>query len=272
MHWALPNCLILLIAVLSSDASSHSKPHNFRYVSPKRLRPISIGNYEAAIGLQRRSSEDFSNLDLQAQSELIYGSPGNDGQLLLANMTLYAPDGLLMIMMERFEGLTSSIDCRGDDGTMSLTFKSLNAFNRALQSWSYINDNDNGEFLLIANQDGCGPDDQRQPYLISKITEDTPALTTYLSAKPAPWSDVAGTYDMDFGQEIPYQNSQPSKKRGFWGDIENVGKDVLDTATGSIDLSKTVNFPMNIGQQGQQTNIFTDDELVHLDRSIIVVC
>lgn len=260
MYLALPNGLILLIAVFSFYASSHSKPQIPRHITPKNLRPIRISNCEAAIGLQRRSSEEFSNLDLQTQSELIYGSPGDDGQLLLANMTLYAPDGLLMIMMERFEGLTSSVDCKGDDGTMSLTFNSLNAFNHALQSWSYINDNDNGEFLLIANHEGCGPDDQRQPYLISKVIEDTPGLTTYLDAKPAPWSDVAGTYELDFGQAIPYQNSQRFKERGLWGDIKNVGKDVLDTATGSIDLSKTVNFPMNIGQQGQRTNIFTDDQ------------
>ena len=69
-------------------------------------------------------------------------------------MTLYAPDGLLMIMMERFEGLTSSVDCKGDDGTISLTFNSETAFNHALQEWSYINENDDGQFLLIANLDG----------------------------------------------------------------------------------------------------------------------
>ena len=260
MYRALPNGLIFLIAIFSAYASPHPEPQYPRYVTSNRLRPISISNYEAAVGLRRRSSEDFTNLDLQTQSELIYGSPGDHGQLLLANMTLYAPDGLLMIMMERFEGLTSSVDCNGDNGTMSLTFNSLNAFNHALQSWSYINDNDDGQFLLIANHEACGPQDQRQPYLISEIIEDTPALTTYLNAKPAPWSDVAGTYDLDFGQAIPYQKPQRVKERGFWGDIENVGKDVLDAATGSVDLSKTVNFPMDIGHQGQRTNIFTDDE------------
>ena len=70
-----------------------------------------------------------------------------------------------MVMMERFEGLTSSVDCKGDDGLMSLTFASADAFNYALQQWQYINENDNGRFLLIANHDGCGPDDRRQPYL-----------------------------------------------------------------------------------------------------------
>lgn len=75
-----------------------------------------------------------------------------------------------------------------------------------------------------------------------------------------PRSDVAGTYDLDFGQAIPYQRPQRFKERSLWGDIENVGKDVLDAATGSADLSKTVIFPMNIGQPGQRINIFTDDE------------
>lgn len=253
-----PIGLIMLIAILSACTSSAHTLETSRSAASTTMRPISIGNYEAAIGLQRRASEDFSHLDLQTQSELIYGSPGNDGQLLLANMTLYAPDGLLMIMMERFEGLTSSVDCKGDDGTMSLTFNSQSAFNYALQEWTYVNENDNGKFLLIANHEGCGPNDQRQPYLISRITEDTAAFTTHLAAQVAPWSDVAGTYDLDFGQAIPYQKPQSLRERSSWGDIVNLGKDVLDAATGSADLSKTVKFPMNIGQQGQRTNIYTD--------------
>lgn len=80
-------------------------------------------------------------------------------------MTLYAPDGLQMVMMERFEPLTSSVDCEGDDGTMSLTFKSPDAFRHALETWSFINEAPEKKFLLIANHDGCGPDDERQPYL-----------------------------------------------------------------------------------------------------------
>lgn len=86
------------------------------------------------------------------------------GQLLFANMTLYAPDGLPIVLMERFEGLTSSVDCKGDDGVMSLTFKSRKAYDYALKIWGYINEDDDKHLLLIANHDGCGPDDERQPY------------------------------------------------------------------------------------------------------------
>lgn len=191
-------------------------------------------------------------------------------------MTLYAPDGLLMIAMERFEGLTSSVDCKGDDGAMSLTFQSKNAFDYALQEWKFINENDNGKFLLIANHAGCGPEDQRQPYLfvssidtlevdtdrlhrISNVAEDVASLTTHLTAHTAPWSDVARSYDMDFGHAIPFQRSQPSK-RSLWGDIVNVGKDVLNTVEGNADLTKSVAFDMSVGQQGQKTNIYTDSD------------
>lgn len=44
--------------------------------APIKLRPISVNDYEAAIGLHRRDEEDFSDLDLKEQSEFIYGSPG----------------------------------------------------------------------------------------------------------------------------------------------------------------------------------------------------
>lgn len=46
------------------------------------LRPIAIRDFEAAQGLQRRQgSEDFSDLSLQTQSQLIYGSPGGQDTL-----------------------------------------------------------------------------------------------------------------------------------------------------------------------------------------------
>lgn len=80
-------------------------------------------------------------------------------------MTLYAPDGLQMVSMERFETLTSAVNCKGDQGAMSLTFKSQDAFNYAVGQWNHINAAPEKKFLLIANHNGCGPADERQPYL-----------------------------------------------------------------------------------------------------------
>ncbi|KAL8687877.1 MAG: hypothetical protein Q9218_006073 [Villophora microphyllina] len=203
------------------------------------LKPINILDFEAATGIQRRAAEDFSHLDLKTQAELIYGRPGKDGQLLLANMTLYAPDGLQLVMMERFELLTSAVDCNGDDGSMSLTFKSQDAFNHALDTWSFINQAPEKKFLLIANHDGCGPNDERQPYLITKVQEDSAKLTTHLTAEKAPWSDVASTYDLDFGKAVAIK--KPNQRRNI--------------LTGSTDTSKSVSFPLNVGTPGVATSI-----------------
>lgn len=128
------------------------------------LKPINSDIFKSASNLQVRNVVDLSRLDLASQAELIFGAPGDNGNILLANMTLYAPDGQQIVMMESFEGLTSAVDCEGDDGSMSLTFTSKDAFNAAVEKWGVINENDEDSFLLIANHDGCGPEDQRQAY------------------------------------------------------------------------------------------------------------
>jgi hypothetical protein len=131
---------------------------------PTMLLPINADDFGAVMGLKVRDVVDFSRLDLAKQAELIFGAPGDQGNMLLANMTLYAPGGQLIIMMESFEGLTSSVDCKGDDGEMALTFKSQEAFEYALGQWDFINEKTEYAFLMIANHDGCGPDEQRQAY------------------------------------------------------------------------------------------------------------
>ena len=174
----------LLAVWFVSPAFSHLGSAETVSEGPAVLSPINVRHYEAATGMRRRDDQDFSDLDPNTQSQLIYGRPGGkisfppscwttieanhdhagDGQLLFANMTLYAPDGLPIVLMERFEGLTSKVDCKGDDGSMSLVFKSKAAYEYALKTWQYINDKDDEQFLLIANHEGCGPDDERQPY------------------------------------------------------------------------------------------------------------
>ncbi|KAL8991674.1 MAG: hypothetical protein Q9169_007759 [Polycauliona sp. 2 TL-2023] len=217
------------------------------------LKPININDFEDATGIRRRAAEDFSHLDPSTQAQLIYGRPGNDGQLLLANMTLFAPDGLQIVMMERFEPLTSAVDCKGDDGEMSLTFKSQEAFDHAMKTWKFINEDEDERFLLIANHDGCGPDDERQPYLITDIREDAAKLTTFLTAQIAAWSDVAGTYDLDFGRAAMPPPGPPSgpQRRGIFDFIDSVG----DTLSGDISFDESANFPTTIGVPGENHTI-----------------
>ena len=68
-------------------------------------------------------------------------------------------------MMENFETLTSAVECNGDDGIMSLTFKNQEALDTAVQKWQWINAKEEDNFLMITNHDGCGPDSERVPYV-----------------------------------------------------------------------------------------------------------
>ena len=67
--------LSILLLVLSAHASRSRTPDLLESLGPTVLRPINVNDYEIATGLQRRDSEDFSNLSPQTQAELIYGNP-----------------------------------------------------------------------------------------------------------------------------------------------------------------------------------------------------
>lgn len=129
------------------------------------LLPLRLSHYEAAFGIQRRSHEYHSDLEPKSQVELFWGEGNDDGTLAIANITLTAPPGLPIVLLERFESLTKYVDCNGDDGHMSLTFKSEDAFQRSLKAWDFVNQGDHHRFMVIANHDGCGRDSQRQSYM-----------------------------------------------------------------------------------------------------------
>ena len=81
-------------------------------------------------------------------------------------MILHAPDGLPIVSLERFEELNVSVDCQGDEGTLALTFGTKEAFDYAKEQWDYVNKADDGNFLLLANNNGCGSENQRQGYVL----------------------------------------------------------------------------------------------------------
>lgn len=76
----------------------------------------------------------------------------------------------------------------------------------------------------------------------------------------AAWSEVAGSYDLDFGKAALRQTTQRLRPRSFWADIVNVGKDALEAAQGNADLSQSVSFAVNMGQPSQKTSIYSDNE------------
>lgn len=66
----------LLAIWVASPAFCHLGSAETVSEGPAILHPINIRHYEAATGLRRRDDQDFSDLDPNTQSQLIYGRPG----------------------------------------------------------------------------------------------------------------------------------------------------------------------------------------------------
>ena len=102
-------------------------------------------------------------------------------------------------------------------------------------------------------------------------------MTTFLTARPAPWSEVAGTYDIEFGKALSAKSEK--QRRGFIGDIgnglENIGQTIgngieegvdalkggaQDVANqfaklGDAEIDKTVTFSVAVGQPNNVTHL-----------------
>ena len=82
-------------------------------------------------------------------------------------------------------------------------------------------------------------------YRISNVTNDRVTLTTSLSARAVNWPEIAGSYEMDFGHEIPVPQAH-RLKRGRLDGIYN--------------RNHSSNFNISAGTQGLRKNIYTDHE------------
>lgn len=90
-------------------------------------------------------------------------------------------------------------------------------------------------------------------YSITKITEDESTSTTHLTSQTAPWSDIAATYDLDFGQTSQYKQTSQLKKR-----LSNRG--LVDDIFGNFDESKSVTIDVTSGTKGQVSSIYSNSE------------
>lgn len=133
--------------------------------SALKLLPIPIGQFEAASGLRRREFDQSLDFQPQSQAQLFYGLADGGGKAHLANITLQAPLGLPIVLLEHLDPIIEYVDCTRDDGQIALAFKSRNAFQRAVKEWNFVNQNIEHKFLLITNHDGCSLREERQPHM-----------------------------------------------------------------------------------------------------------
>lgn len=64
------------LAILDQSLATPNLVRESRASNPVKLKPINVGDFEIATGIQRRDTADFSHLHLKTQAQLIYGQPG----------------------------------------------------------------------------------------------------------------------------------------------------------------------------------------------------
>lgn len=69
------------------------------------------------------------------------------------------------------------------------------------------------------------------------------SLTTYLAATLAPWSDVGGSYDLDYGHVVTHPHSLEQRNL-FYGNFDEI---------------ETDDFDENLGHRDEVENIWHDD-------------
>ena len=80
-------------------------------------------------------------------------------------------------------------------------------------------------------------------------------LTTYLVAEPAPWSDIAGSYDLDYGHLITHPNNL--QRRG------NSKRGLVDWLKGNFDVIKEGDLHTKFGHRDKSQNLWHDDTQVN---------
>ncbi|KAA8908672.1 hypothetical protein FN846DRAFT_906091 [Sphaerosporella brunnea] len=200
------------------------------------INPLTLEAVLSGKSVSRRStSEQFAALAPSTQAQLAYGTPGANGQLLLANITLTAPDGMLVVMMERLEGLTTAVDCSTvGDGALGVTWKDKETYQEALNSWSWVNENSTNQFLVVVNHEGCGEDAQRAAYRVTDVNTDEASLMTKLTAVAAPWQNITGTFEMDFGKVVLRPAAAARLRDRGWSDFWNSIKDGVEKAVDTV--------------------------------------
>jgi hypothetical protein len=110
-----------------------------------------------------------------------------------------------ILSMERFASLLSSVSCT--NGSVSLQFKSSDAFAYAQKEWSWVNGG-NRTFVLVAGAYQCSSNPHRIPLVVSRASFDNTTKMVNLGAVYSEWSKVAHTSELWVGSVAPPPSSR----------------------------------------------------------------
>jgi hypothetical protein len=102
----------------------------------------------------------------------------------VVNVTGISQEGERYLSQERLGDSVSAVDCTGD--AIKFTFRDLEAFEKAEESWKWVNEGDR-RITIVLSADTCG-NDERKPYIAKHVSFADQAVT--LEAVQSVWADA----------------------------------------------------------------------------------
>ncbi|KAK6510430.1 hypothetical protein TWF506_009538 [Arthrobotrys conoides] len=209
-----------------------------------------------------KREDPLSRLDLRKDVTMMYGGAAVQQQMYLANVTLHAPDpDHPLIMMEKFDGLTTSLECTSIT-QMKIKFKSKPAMDHAVAAWKWVNSEEGDYFYLIANHPTCCPSSQRAPYKVTEVKIDEKGLETTLTVGKTLWTEVAGNFDLTLGRyDIPTRarrHFEPAAlTKRFFG-LDSLAVKLISFLGVAPDMSALKSIFVNLATAQRRVELFRD--------------
>ncbi|KAK6344880.1 hypothetical protein TWF718_006832 [Orbilia javanica] len=178
---------------------------------PLSLLPIREEFLFPRAHLQKRSN-DYSSLHLEETSKLYFGKPATGLDIHLATINARPGAEHPLIALEKFDGFTKSIDCRGND--IVLEFQDKDAMIYAAKQWDWVNHKDEDYFFLVSqhHHNGCNPEDERMPHKVVSVELDAKKSTIVLAVENASWDEALGDFTFNF-EKIEHPVVKLAKRR-----------------------------------------------------------
>lgn len=142
----------------------------------------------------------------------------------VVNLTGIAQEGERYLSQERFGDSVSSVDCT--DNAIKFTFRDLDAFEKAEESWKWANEGDR-TVTIVLSAGTCG-NDERKPYVAKQVSFADQAVT--VEAAQSVWGDAFPHAKLLLNTEGLIPDTSDLQKRQF-GFIADIFKGIDDTIT-----------------------------------------
>ncbi|KAF4617095.1 hypothetical protein G7Y89_g15055 [Cudoniella acicularis] len=184
-----------LLATFCLWQTTHATFSSIKSRDDIKLKPLT----DVDLGLQRRSEP---KVRLKSHASLYWGN-GEDTASILVNVTLETGEQEMIVSTDHFKTELKSVTC---DTSLSLAFTSPETYQKAVESWHWVNFNEQRTFIMIVNYDNCSSDSERQPWIVNSATYDNSSNAVHFNASQKSWDQLGTAYTIQWGQEqeVPY--------------------------------------------------------------------